>query len=464
MAIDTDKYFFWAKEARKIAMPFVWVFVMAFIFWVPFLRPWWWLFAPLLLVSELKTLYLWWIDWDFAYAKTKWVVLEIIPPKEILTPLKGMEDILTTMWNPLFDGAVFREIWCEGELQEAPYWMSWEMVSIHGIIHFYARVMAGHRSVLEATLYSYYPDLEIREVSDYVKDVPNNIPNEEWDLYGEEFIETAHPAFSIKTYEKFFEPQGEKISAEEKRIDPINSLLEAMARLGEGEQYWVQFIIAAAHNKEEPTWRKEAQDIVNKIIKRQTPKKTTFFDDIILLLRGLIIGPEQEGVGEKATYKWLTAQVSESEERELLLTPGERESVKEIEDKLKKPVFRATLRGMYIAKRENWFGSNRTILRSYMGHFNTSSQILRFDSATRTKVHNLFRKRRVFYRARRMIRNAILRFPPYFPDRRSGNVLLSPEELATLFHFPVKITSLALPTVERIEHRKGGPPPNLPIG
>ncbi len=210
--------------------------MLAIVVWVPFLRPWWWIFTPLVLSIELRTLYLWWIGWDYQYANTKWVILEIIPPKEILVPLKAMEDVFVTMFGPLIDSGNFRETWCEGELTEAPFWMSWEIVSLEGSVHFYARVMAQHRTTLESTLYSHYPELEIQEVSDYVKDVPQTVPNDEWDLYGEDFITTGSPAYSIRTYEQFFEPQGEKISAEEKRIDSMNSLLESMARLGPGEQ------------------------------------------------------------------------------------------------------------------------------------------------------------------------------------------------------------------------------------
>jgi len=450
---------------NKVASPFSWIIAMFFILYIPFLRPWWWFFAPLLFANQLRTLYLWWIAWDFEYAKTKWVILEIIPPKEVLIPLKAFEDVLAVMWNPLYDAARWRELWCDGELGEAPYWMSWELVSIEGKIHFYARVMLQHKSALESALYSHYPELEIQEVPDYTKDVPQNIPNQEWDLYAEDFIFQEHPAYSIKTYEKFFEPQGERISAEEKRIDPINSLLESMARLGQEEQYWVQFIITAAGDKnEEPTFRKEAQGIISKIARRTVKKTATFTDELVSVIRMVIFGPEKEGSGEDATYKWAESVAqSETGEREMLLTPGERETITEIENKIKKPIFRTTVRGVYIAKRENWRSSHGKLLRSYTGHFNTSSQVLRFDSNTRTKVHYLFRERRVFLRARRMIRNAVLRFPSYFPNRRKGCALLSSEELATLFHFPVKISSLAFPTVERVEHRKGGPPSNLPI-
>ncbi len=414
---------------------------------------------------ELKTIYLWWIGWDFSYAKTKWVILEIIPPKEILVPLKAFEDILATMYGPLIDTANFRELWCEGELDEAPFWMSWEIVSIEGNVHFYARVMAQHKSTLESTLYSHYPELEIQEVSDYTKDIPQGIPNEEWDMYGEDFKYTGSSAHPIKTYEQFFEPEGERISAEEKRIDPINSLLESMSRLGPGEQYWVQFIITSIGEREGlKHLNEEAELEIARITKRPVKKETTLWQEMWLALYHLVLGPDKEGSGEKAEYKWAElAEVSETGEREMLMTPGERATVLEMEEKMKKPLYRTTSRGLYIAKRENFRSSHGKLMRAYMSHFATSSNRLHFDGSTRTKVHYIFRKRRVFLRARRMLRNAILRFPPYFPDREQGTAPLSIEELTTLFHFPFKVTSLAFPTVERVEHRKGGPPANLPV-
>src|SRR3989344_3547137 len=94
MALKLPPYLFWVEWVKKIVWdPFWWLVLMLIVFWVPFLRVWWWIFAPFFLSIELRTLYLWWIDWDFAYAKTKWVTLEIVPPKEVLVPLKAMEDV-----------------------------------------------------------------------------------------------------------------------------------------------------------------------------------------------------------------------------------------------------------------------------------------------------------------------------------------------------------------------------------
>ena len=455
---------FWWKQVKKIVWdPFWWVIVFLIILWVPFLRVWWWLFLPWMLQEQLKDLYKWYIGWDFDYAKAKWVVLEIVPPKEVLIPLKAMEDVFTSIF-PIADVANFREIWCDGELDNGPYWFSWEIASIEGKVHFYLRCLKAHSPTIEAALYGHYPDLEIKEVPDYTKLVPPTLPNEDWDMYGEDWILGRADAYPIRTYEKFFEPQGERISAEEKRMDPIISLLEALGKLGTGEHYWLQFITVPVFDHDEPDWRVEGQKVINKIIKRPEKKEPTLGEDLMHVAKELAMGPEQEGSGESASYSWVSQQQEESGEREMVLTPGEREIVTEVENKIKKPAFRTNIRGVYVAKRDNWAPSNSKISRAYMGHFLTNNlNYLMFTGLTRPKVHFFWRKRRVFVRARRMFKNTILRFTPLFPERHDLCPILSAEEMATLFHFPLRVSGMVSPTMESIESKKAGPPANLPI-
>lgn len=419
-----------------------------------------------MLGSQLKTLYLWWLNWDFDYAKQKWVFLEVIPPKEVLMPLKAMEDVFAAIW-PLMDVGNFRERWCDGELANGPYWCSWEIASIEGKIHYYLRFLQQHRSSIEASLFGHYPEIEIREATDYVKLVPPTVPNDEWDMYGEDWDLAKEDAYPIKTYEKFFEPQGERISAEEKRMDPIISLLESMSNLGPGEHYWAQFTTVPVGEHDEPDWKVEGQKIVNKIAMRHEKKKVSFFDELFHTLRELAIGPEKEGEGESASYSWAPLEKDEeTDELRVSLTPGERDVITEIENKMKKPVFRTNIRGVYVAKREKWKAPNRVLLRTYMGHFQTvNMNYFGFQSKTRPRVHFFMRQRRVFLRARRMFRMAVLRFPPLYPARMNTDLcpILSTEELATLYHFPLRTTGMIAPTMERMESKKGGPPPNLPI-
>lgn len=459
------EYFFWLEWVKKMFWdPFWWVVLFLIILWVPFLRVWWWFFLPLMLAKQLSTLYLWWIDWDYDYAKSKWVLLEITPPREVLVPMKAMEDVFSTIW-PLIDTANFRERWCDGELANGPYWCSWELASLEGTVHFYVRVLAQHRLLLETALFAHYPDLEVREVPDYTKLVPATVPNEEWDMYGEDWDLFRPDAYPIKTYDKFFEPQGERISAEEKRIDPIIGLLEALSKLGPGEHYWVQFITVPISDYDEPEWRKEGESIISKIAKRPENKEPTLMEDLGTVFSQLIRGPEKEGSGESASYSWIEQSKEETGEREMVLTPGERDILTELANKLKKPAFRTTIRGVYVAKRENFKATHKVITRSYMGHFQLGNlNHFRFQNATRPRIHYFIRKRRVFLRARKMFRNAVLRFTPLFPKRMSDdlNPILTSEELATMYHFPLRVSGMVAPTMGNIESKKAGPPSNLP--
>jgi len=455
---------FWWEEVKKIVWdPFWWVILLIIILWVPFLRVWWWAFLPLMLMEQLKVLYLWWLNWDFDYAKHKWVLLEVIPLEAMLMPLKAMEDVFAAIW-PLMDVGNFRERWCDGELGNGPFWCSWEIASIEGNIHYYVRVLQQHRTSLESALYGHYPDIEIHEATDYVKLVPPTVPNEEWDMYGEDWDFFKEDAYPMRTYEKFFEPQGERIAAEEKRLDPIISLLEAMSKLGPGEHYWVQFTTVPVGDYDEPDWKKEGIKIVNKLAKRPEKKESTLMKDLASVARELAMGPEKEGEGESASYSWASEEDEETGERQISLTPGEREIITEIENKMKKPVFRTNIRGVYVAKREHWRAANRVITRTYMGHFITANMNeFRFQGSTRPRVHYFWRNRRVFLRARKMFRMTALRFPPLFPNRHDLCPILSTEEMATLWHFPLRVSGMVAPTMVKIESKKAGPPANLPV-
>jgi len=455
-------YLFWWDWVKKIVWdPFWWVLLFLVILWVPFLRVWWWVFLPVMLWAQLSKLYLWWIGWDFDYAKQKWVFLEIVPLEATLMPLKAMEDIFAAIW-PIMDVGNFRERWCDGELANGPYWCSWEIAGIEGKIHFYLRCLQQHRGSIEAALYGHYPDIEIHEAQDYVKLVPPTVPNEDWDMYGEDWDLVRPDAYPMKTYEKFFEPQGERISAEEKRMDPIISLLEAMSRLGPGEHYWVQFVTVPVGDYDEPDWRKEGKKIINKIAQRPEKKKIGFFKELFYVFGQIVGGPKKEG----DKYSWPALEEDEETgEMRVSLTPGEREIVTEIENKIKKPAFRTNIRGVYVAKRDAWKASNRTISRTYFGHFSTvDMNEWRFQSKTRPRVHFFMRKRRVFMRARKMFRMTVLRFPPLYPERMTDDLcpILSTEELATLWHFPLRVSGGSL-AMGKVESKKAGAPANLPV-
>lgn len=398
-----------------------------------FFKIWWWVFPPLILFWPAKYFYLWWRHWEIWFKKQKWVFLEIKPPKEIVKPIKAMEHIFQSLWGPLVDQKNLVEKWIKGEM-EMYLGTSFEIVSLGGEIHFYIRCLKEHQSLIESAIYSQYPDTEISQAEDYTKFVPQDIPNEEWDMYGLDLKFLREDYYPIRTYSAFFEERGELIK-EEKRIDPMAKLIERLSVLKPGEQYWMQIIIRPITPNEHP-WVKRAKEKINKIVGRVKPKPSLFGKP-----------PEKK---------------EEILPPALRITRGEEEIVKAIEDKIKKNSYETTIRGIYLAKRDVFNPHNKYIAEGYGSEFGTQhlNSLLKWGK-TKTKAEKFwFGQRRVYVKKRKMFRNYVRRLSPFFPRRPAqGTMVLNTEELATLYHFAEKAPA-TVPT--RIEARKGEPPLHLP--
>ena len=435
------------------------------IMWL-ILKNWWWFFLPIILAPVFSFFYLYWLRWEVWYPKFKWVILEIKPPAEILKPFRAMEDIFSLLWG-IYDGPNWRERWCEGEIPlGGGLWFSFEIASFGGDIHFYARVPDGFQGTLEAAIYSQYPDVEISYVEDYTQKVPQDIPNKEWDLYSEDYTLGKDDVYPIKTYSMFFEERPEMVK-EEKRIDPMDSLLEALAKLKPGEQLWFQMVTNPILG--EFPFVAKGRSMANKIAKRPEPsKRKSIFQDVFEILTGAKSAeapPKEEG---------LIAP-------ELRLTPGEKEVLHGVETKISKKYYQTWMRLVYLYERDKpHFMGNYKIIRTYFNHFATENlNYLVFWGPTRTRIHYWLRERRLYLRKRQRLRSYIDRLPSLWPRTMKGDLIipfglasrgpgirgtaiLNIEELATIFHFPAKITALA-PAVRPVEAKRGGPPPGLPV-
>lgn len=428
-------------------------------------KNWWWLITPIILYLPAVYLYLWWLNWDVWNKKKKWILLEVKPPKEILKPFKAMEDVFLALWY-VYDHPNWREKWCEGMLAN-PAWFSLETVSIGGDIHFYIRIEEVWRNLFETTLYSQYPEIEISEAEDYTKNVPHDVPNDNWDLYGEDFYLMKPDPYPIKTYSAFFEERAE-IVAEEKRIDPMNSLLEMMAKLQSGEQLWLQIVCVPITEADIP-FITEGRRMADKIARR--PAK-------------IPIKPIVQEAAEKAAEIFITGKVLEEKKvteveiipPEMKLTPGEKKILAAIENKISKYSFKVWIRTVYIYKKDApHFYGNYKIGRSYLGHFaDADLNGFKYWGPTRTRIHYWFRKPRLYLRKRKIFKNYIERFSPLFPRvsgrpsipfgwaKGKGWFVLNTEELATIYHFPALAAPLP-PEVPRVEAKRGGPPSELPV-
>lgn len=473
-SLNSSEHFWWAAPIFFVFEYFWWVLALGIVFYFPILRIWWWFFLPIILCFPFQTFYLYWLRWDIWYKKEfQWIVLEIKPPKEVMKPFKAMEDVLELIWA-IYDGPIWREIMCEGELPlGGGAWFSFEIVSLGGKIHFFARIPIKFRKTFETSFYAHYPELEIKEVDDYVKNVPQDIPNEKWGLLGEVYGFRREHCYPIKTYPAFFEERGEMIK-EEKRIDPMNSLLENMTRLKEGEQFWFQIVLNPIID--EIPFRAEGKRIANKIARRPEEKKESVLAKELKKIfvppsPGEVFPPERGRVlpTEEEKIEGISPGRTEAGEREMLITPRERMILSAIENKSSKMAFQTWMRGIYIFRKDKPFDTaNLRVARTYLGHFKVADLNLFLQwGLTRTRIHWILRPRRLYLRKRKIFRNCIQRFPPLYPQVYEGGAndgkgtpVLNTEELATIFHFPTKII---LPEVPRIEVKPGGPPPGLPV-
>jgi hypothetical protein len=444
---------------------------MSFFFYLwKIFENWWWFFFPLILFPFFRYFYLWWVRWEIFYKKEfQWILLEIKPPKEILKPFSAMENIFSILWG-IFDGPNWRERWCKGELPlGGGGWFSFEICSFGGEIHFYMRIPDFFRTSAESTIYAQYPDAEITLVEDYTQKVPKDIPNEKWDIYAEDYTLAREDHYPIKTYTMFFEkPEEEKRVAEEKRLDPLDSLLEALSTLQSGDQIWIQIVCNPILEDVFP-WQKKGREAADRIAKRPVAKKPKPI--IQEAIETLIKGPSKK---EEAPSLELIAP-------ELRLTPVEKEILTGIENKLKKPAYECWIKGVYICKKDepHNYGSYKLLRGYFMSQFSTSHlNYLTYFGGTRCRIHYWLKGRRLYLRKRQRFRETIERLPAYFPWNIEGKppplirwiryrvapgrrsvCVLNIEELATIFHLPAKV---AIPTVPVVEAKKGGPPPTLP--
>ena len=368
-----------------------------------------------------------------------YVVLEIIPPKDIEKSPKPMESLYFGIQGAE-KGFNVLETYLDGQVASS---FSLELVSDGGEVHFYIRSPRGFRNLVEAHLYAQYPDCVIKEVPDYVYDIPTITPNEKWDLWGTDFYFLKDDAYPIRTY-KYFEE-----SVTGKMIDPLSGLIETMGKIPPGQKIWLQTVIAPHR----PSWSsKEGMKTAEKLKGRET-KKEDFWEnvwsdiaDVFSNLWAALSSPIEFSKKEK----------KEEQPLEFRLSPGERETLKAVEENLGKPQFKIKMRFILVGRRENFDKSNIAAFIGGIKQFNDDNlNSLIPDNRSKTRADFLFKGSRLRYMQRKLLRR--------YRDRSKDGATftMSTEELATIFHLPDM--SVVAPSLSRVDSRRGGAPGNLPI-
>lgn len=392
-------------------------------------------------ITYINTLYL---------RSIEWVLLEIVPPKEVFKSPAAMELVL----NILHGGGAgnwYEKYW-KGELAQ---YYSLEIVSTEGKVHFYIRFAKKFKKAFEAQLYAQYPQAEVREVEDYTKDMPDYTKDGPINLFAYNLKLAKDDPYPIKSYIDYGLDRAVGSLEEQQRIDPITPLIETMGSIGIGEHIWVQINLRQDTKRHEVKTKKDGTEVVEKY--KSWKDKST---EII------------EGLKKKADVKSDDGKVIPGR-----LTRGEQEVIESIVRHRNKPGFDCGIRAIYVANKDNFSGNTITAFTAMFRQFNSEDlNSFKMDNLTKGAEpwkditgNTLINKKKDYisaYKNRAFFYGGFSfgNISKYFtnPEASGSNgFVLSSEEIATIYHLPGRVVET--PSFSRIESKKAEPPSNLPI-
>src|SRR3989338_973793 len=405
----------------------------------------WWAWVPVVLFFAARRV---WLDYFVVryFSKLRWIQLEVRIPREVAKPPQAMEQIFATLHAAL----KFRDFYDTYWLGVQTDHFSFEVASVAGIVHFFVTIPEQYRNFVEAQIYAQYPESEVIEVSDYLDVLPANLPNDDYNLFGTEFILARPDGYPIRTYKEFV-LEGVQIKEEERKVDPIAAIVEVLGKTKTTEYISMQLLIRPVGDE----WQKDGEQLMNKLLGRASVAEPTFFDTITGFFGdtlGVLFSPGGE---EKS--------VPAKPEKEKMPGPMDRKAAEAIQEDISKIGFYTVLRFLYVAKREDFTMMKFAAMNGALRQFNTqhlNSFRPNTKAMTNAKWYNPFKNRTKFkrqklfyqaFKARARLDARILKSKPF---------IFNIEELATVYHYPG--VTVAAPRMQRIEAKTSAPPINLP--
>jgi hypothetical protein len=397
-----------------------------------------WLTAPLwappvliLMFFRLWLVYIHYTDVQSPLRKT--VLLEIKLPQEILKTPLAMEIVLSALYVTSGETTVLDRKWA-GKHRT---WFSLELASIEGNVHFFIWTREFFRNMVEAAMYSQYPEVEIHEVPDY--SLYWDYIEQKNNVWGVEYKLTKPDPYPIKTYIDY--GLDKPTDKPELNADPMAPLIEFLGSAKKGDQLWLQIIIRS-HKSEIrqkgawfgwTDWRVEAKKIVDDIMHRDPKTKSA-----------IARSPGEFAFGP-------------------MLTDEEKKAAESIMRSINKQAFDVGIRALYISDNATF---NAIYILGLIGCMRQFSS-MELNGLQPCRGHYVFgwpwqmEKLRTPWITRRLLRYYRQRawfHPPY----TQKSMVMTTEELATLWHLP-SATVAATPTFGRIMSKKAQPPVNLPV-
>lgn len=394
-----------------------------------------WIAVVILFLYAAKEIYMLNIQIRWA-RKQKYVLLAVDVPKGNEQTPKAVEHIFSH-FTAMKSSINFKEKWFEGKFDLS---FSLEIVSHGGDVRFYIRVPIKYRDMVEAALYSQYPDVAITEAEDYTKEIPKKWPNDTYGIFGCDFKLDKPEIFPIRTYPQFEHMLSQTFS------DPMSLIMETFSSSGKNEVLCLQIICTPVSD----SWRAKGDLVVKKMVGKPVAPKKNILDKAFDLAHEAVSYAMSSGVpaGPKKEDDIF---------RMMAMTPGERHTIEAIEMKLSKVGLACKLRYLQYAPIEKMtvkYYAFKGFLKQFSA-LNCNS----FSAVGRTlpKGDYWWERMAKTGKQRWLAKAYAGRDWTYGGPRYVLNI----EELATIWHFP--IMTVKAPLVKKTEAKKAEPPRGLPV-
>lgn len=354
-----------------------------------------------------------------------WVTLQAKINREILQTPKAMEQV--------FNGLHVIEKGC----------ICLELVGMDRELYFIVRAPKEYKDLVESQFYAQYPEIEIKEIDDYFLRLPAHLPNKDFDLWGTEIVLEKENYYPIKIYSYFEELK------EEKRIDPISSFAESIAKLQKSEWFILEILIKPLSDKDEKKFIDEGREEVNSMLGKKKEKGITWMDWVGAFFKNLLVGLVESPVWPEKEEKKNGAS--------LVISSGEKDIIKSIENKISRLSFNTNIRLVYISPKKIFNESNVSAFMAFLKQFNSKDlNGFKVNKNASTILKSKFlQNRRLFLKKMDFYQNCLKR------TKTQDAMILNTEELATIYHFPA--LKVVTPTLVRVLSKKGEPPARLPV-
>ncbi|MCX6797515.1 MAG: hypothetical protein NTX98_03515 [Candidatus Doudnabacteria bacterium] len=386
----------------------------------------------------------------------QWTFLEIKVPKINISSTLAVESIFSQM-HALHRSLTFLERKVEGQFQ---LWYSLEIISMGGKISFIIRVPKSYTNLVQSAVYSHYPDAEIQEIEDYLKNLKYEGENPDIEIFGTEFKLSESHFIPIRTYEDF-----EHNVAEEKVIDPLKNLFETLQNLDPWEFFGIQILIRPTQDDE---WKPKAKEYINKLIGEKAQHEIKF-SDLLLKPFNLLANFSYKNFVAKAVSNAHEEIQSTAKNNWMNMTEGEKQRVSLVEKKLTKPAYLTKIRHLYIAPKGKYNKMRRFEIIGAYRHFSSGFfNLLKIDSRSWTKGEPFFsptlEKAYTDWKTEQLKRRHFKGYKNRSMYLGMQPMILSVEEIATLYHFPITgKEGQLLGSILSVPSKKSQPPADLPV-